>query len=173
MHHPPGDQCPAAPAAVQLFTPNRIYAAFLDAHQQGCSRGQPLLTEAGLLYAQEMIGLAGRGLAAQPNPRPPSESQSRPRWDAERRHLWLGEWLLKEFRQPAPNQTTILDVFEEQGWTAHIDDPLPPQEAEEDQDSKRRLHDTIKNLNRSLPPGTIRFRGDGTGQGVIWEPSPF
>jgi hypothetical protein len=51
----------------------------------------------------------------------------------------------------------------------HIDDPLPTWPDEEEEEVKRRLHDTIKNLNRTLPPGTIRFRGDGTGQGVRWE----
>jgi hypothetical protein len=30
------------------------------------------------------------------------------------------------------------------------------------------LHETLKNLNRALPLRTIRFRGDGTGQGVVW-----
>jgi hypothetical protein len=61
-------------------------------------------------------------------------------------------------------------VFQEQNWTAeHIDDPLPRMGEENDEDAKRRLHDTIKNLNRGLPRGTLRFRGDGTGQGVFGE----
>jgi hypothetical protein len=77
---------------------------------------------------------------------------------------------VKEFRQPAPNQTRLLDVFQEQGWaTAHIDDPLPGHREETEEDAKRRLQETIKNLNRGLLPGTIRFRGDGTGQGIRWQ----
>ena len=92
-----------------------------------------------------------------------------PWWDPEGWRLWLGGRVLKAFRQPAWNQTALLGVFQEQGWAAHIDDPLRRTDGEGEEDAKRRLHDTIKNLNRGLPPGTIRFRGDGTGQGVSWE----
>jgi hypothetical protein len=64
----------------------------------------------------------------------------------------------------------LLDVFQEQGWeNKHIDDPLLVIEGETEADAKRRLHETVKNLNRTLPLGTIRFRGDGTGQGATWE----
>ena len=92
--------------------------------------------------------------------------------------MWLSTRLLKTFRQPAPNQTTILDVFQEDEWAkSHIDDPLSRSVGEDEADARRRLHETIKNLNRGLPPGTIRFHGDGTGEGVRWEydrgqPSP-
>jgi hypothetical protein len=85
------------------------------------------------------------------------------------RRLWLAGVLLKEFRQPSPNQTRLLDAFQEQGWVfQHIDDPLPSWPEADEEEAKRRLHDTIKNLNRSLPSGSIRFQGDGTGQGVRW-----
>jgi hypothetical protein len=60
----------------------------------------------------------------------------------------------------------VLCAFEEEGWPARIDDPLPPQQ---DQDSKRRLSDTIKCLNRKQSHHLIHFRGDGTGEGVVWE----
>jgi hypothetical protein len=76
---------------------------------------------------------------------------------------------VKRFRQPARNQTTILAAFQEQGWASHIDDPLPLGQGEDASDAKRRLHETIKNLNKNLPSHTLRFRGDGTGEGVTWE----
>ena len=50
--------------------------------------------------------------------------------------------------------------------TERIDDPLPPVP---EQDPKRRLHDTIKCLNRNHRRKAIRFHGDGTGEGVCWE----
>jgi hypothetical protein len=82
----------------------------------------------------------------------------------------VGDQLLKEFRQPAPHQTLLLAVFQEQAWRpAHVDDPIPLRDGESQEDAKRRLHETIRNLNRGLPPATIYFRGDGTGQGVIWD----
>ena len=88
-----------------------------------------------------------------------------PRWDPARRELWLGDFLIKRFRQPSPNQERILAVFQEEGWPPSIDDPLPYQA---DQDSKRRLHDTIHNLNRCQRNCLIHFSGDGTGERILW-----
>ncbi|MCA9067957.1 MAG: hypothetical protein KDA84_03490, partial [Planctomycetaceae bacterium] len=68
---------------------------------------------------------------------------------------------------PAINQETVLTAFEEEGWPARIDDPLPPHG---NVNPRRRLHDTIKHLNKSQHIHLILFRGDGTGKGVIWEP---
>jgi hypothetical protein len=68
-----------------------------------------------------------------------------PQWDKERQELRLGQLVVKQSKVPAPNQEMILASFQE-GWPPRIDDPLPPQA---DQDSKRRLHDTIITLNRA------------------------
>jgi hypothetical protein len=92
-----------------------------------------------------------------------------PKWDAVRRTLMLGRLLVKRFRQPAICQVTILTALEEDGWLSRIDDPLPPCPGLE---SKRRLHDTINNLNRHQCRPLIRFAGDGTGLGVMWELLP-
>jgi len=89
-----------------------------------------------------------------------------PRWDCDRRELWVGARLVKQFRQRSANQETVLAAFEEEGWPCSIDDPLPPRPK---QDPKRRLHDTIRSLNRRQKHRLIRFVGDGTGQRVIWE----
>jgi hypothetical protein len=89
-----------------------------------------------------------------------------PRWDGELRELRLGGKLLKGYKLPAPNQEAILAAFEEEGWPPRVDDPLPPQP---EQDPKRRLHDTLKALNRHQKHQLIRFLGDGTGEGVRWE----
>ena len=89
-----------------------------------------------------------------------------PTWDSERHELRVGDELVKEFKWPATNQELILGTFEEDGWPPHVDDPLPPQP---EQDSKRRLHDTIKCLNRNQKNRLLHFRGDGTGEGVVWE----
>lgn len=94
---------------------------------------------------------------------------SKPRWDRERQELRLGEIVIKQFKVPAANQERILAAFEEDGWPVRIDDPLPPSS---EQDSKRRLHDTINSLNRNQKRNLIRFLGDGSGQGVRWERIP-
>jgi hypothetical protein len=90
----------------------------------------------------------------------------KPRWDAIRRELSLAGLIVKRFRVPARNQETILGVFEEEGWTAHIHDPLP---VTHDIDAPTRLHDAINRLNgRQINP-LLRFHGDGKGTGVFWE----
>ena len=94
------------------------------------------------------------------------ELEARPRWDSELNELRMDQVLIKRFRWQAINQAMVLCAFEEEGWPEHIDDPLPPQPG---LDPKRRLHDTIKCLNRGHKIPLIRFRGDGTGQGIVWE----
>ena len=89
-----------------------------------------------------------------------------PTWDANLHELTVGLVLVKRFKWPALNQETLLAAFQEEGWPLRIDDPLAPQP---EQDSKRRLHDTIKSLNRNQRHRLLRFKGDGTGEGVRWE----
>jgi hypothetical protein len=101
----------------------------------------------------------GNGSAAKPAPK------MVPRWDRDRQELRVGPYLVKQFKVPALNQERILAAFEEEGWPVRIDDPLPPQQ---EQDPKRRLHDTINSLNRKQKHRLMRFMGDGTGQGIRW-----
>lgn len=89
-----------------------------------------------------------------------------PIWDTKRRELRLGDVVIKKFKWPAANQEQILRAFQEEGWPSKIDDPLPPNPKI---CPKRRLHDTIKCLNRRQLSNGIKFRGDGTGQGVLLE----
>ncbi|HTU26817.1 MAG TPA: hypothetical protein VMF30_15520 [Pirellulales bacterium] len=89
-----------------------------------------------------------------------------PTWDQERRELRLNDVVVKSFKLPSPNQEAILTALAEEHWPARIDDPLPPHV---ELDPKRRLHDTIKSLNRNQKHRLIRFSGDGTGEGVLWK----
>jgi hypothetical protein len=93
-------------------------------------------------------------------------SARRPRWNADLRELRVDGKLVKRFRVPSPNQERIVAAFEEEGWPPRIDDPLPPQP---EQDSKSRLRDTIKSLNRHQVNRLLHITGDGTGQGICWE----
>lgn len=89
-----------------------------------------------------------------------------PRWEDDKRELWYGGQLIKQFRGPACNQVTILACFAELSWPTRIDDPLSPKD---EIDPKKRLHDTIQSLNRKhVNKQLIRFNGDGTGTGVLW-----
>jgi hypothetical protein len=107
---------------------------------------------------------AAQGLPA-PKRQRRSARPTRPRWDPDRRILWLGHVVVKRFRLEAKNQELILAAFEEERWPVHLDDPLPPRP---DVDPKRRLHDTIKRLNRYQKPRCVHFEGDGTGRGIRW-----
>jgi hypothetical protein len=89
-----------------------------------------------------------------------------PRWDRERRTLYVGDQIVKQYREPSPNQEAVITAFHQEGWAHRIDDPLPPSS---DQDPKFRLHHTIQRLNNHQHHPLIRFRGDDTGQGVFWE----
>lgn len=97
---------------------------------------------------------------------PASPAQRSPRWDDQRHELWLGSVLVKRFKWKAANQESVLAAFEEEGWPSRIDDPLSPVA---DTDPKRRLSDAIKCLNRKQANPLIRFSGDGTGEGVLWD----
>jgi hypothetical protein len=125
-----------------------------------------VLTKEGVAFAHELIGSS-----AGPGSKPSAGSNGsglarRPVWDSERHELRVGDLLIKRFKWPAINQVALLAAFQEEEWPARIDDPLPPRP---EQDPKRRLHDTIKCLNRNQQSGLIHFRGDGTGEGVVWE----
>lgn len=91
-----------------------------------------------------------------------------PRWDPLKREFSYGGKLLKRFRRSAPNQERLLAAFEESGWPQRIDDPLP---VDAEIVPAQRLHDTIKQLNRTLVEPLLHFHGDGTGRGVCWRPT--
>ncbi len=129
-----------------------------------------VLTEAGKEYALTFCG--------EREERPKHESLSpgshrlfrrkgvAPHWDPERHELSVESCFVKRFKTPAMNQETILMAFEEESWPSRIDDPLPPLP---EIDPRRRLHDAIKCLNRHQLHKLVHFRGDGTGEGIVWE----
>lgn len=90
----------------------------------------------------------------------------RPVWDPARRILRVGNAVVKHFRVPAPSQEVIINAFADEGWAPRVDDPLPP---DNDSEPIRRLQSAIMCLNRNQLRRLLRFRGDGTGTGVIWE----
>jgi hypothetical protein len=89
-----------------------------------------------------------------------------PHWDPATHVLRIGGRVVKQYRVPSSTQEVILAAFQEEGWPPQIDDPLPPIH---DGCPKDRLRDTIRHLNSNQKNHLIRFRGDGTGQGILWE----
>lgn len=94
------------------------------------------------------------------------QAQPRPTWDAQRRELRVHGKVVRRFRVPAPNQTRILTAFAEADWPSRIPNPTP---LDPWTDPKKRLRDTLRSLNAGLR--VLRFRGDGTGEGILWESS--
>jgi len=130
-----------------------VHAALLHAHTTAAALGQPLLTSLGERLLTVIF----------------SASCFRPCWDTVHRQLTFGGRVLKEFRQPACQQTALLDQFQARDWPVEsISVSLPGAHGEPNCKPKSQLSTTIKNLNRSLPPDTIHFHGDGTGTGVRW-----
>lgn len=89
-----------------------------------------------------------------------------PLWNG--RELYFAGKVVKRYRNPGPNQQRVLEAFQEEKWPSRIDNPLS---ASESVDAQSRLSDTIKSLNRNHQHPLIRFRGDGTGKGVVWGPT--
>jgi hypothetical protein len=102
-------------------------------------------------------------------PGPPSPTptltvkQPTPVWNKDLCELTYRGTVIRQVKRPkvAKNVVRVLDAFQEDGWPDRIDDPLAPSK------NQQRLHETIKRLNDNLD--VIRFRSDGTGQGIVWE----
>lgn len=99
------------------------------------------------------------------------EPGPRPNYDGFRRRLRYGDRLVKIFRQPAPFQTALLVAFERNHWTRSYLFDVLSDHSDTNEERSTRLQSTVKNLNRCLAPGTIRFRCARTSLGVRWEPA--
>ncbi|HEX5445624.1 MAG TPA: hypothetical protein VFW87_17485 [Pirellulales bacterium] len=132
-----------------------------------------VLTPAGAALASELArGANGvrlaESLAASDPPRLAIAEPPRPRpphWDCNRQELRVGSSVVKQFKIPSDAEQTILAAFEEMHWPVRIDDPLP----QANDSSRWRLQQAIEALNQNQKHALIRFVGDGTGRGVLWE----
>src|SRR5262245_54625149 len=139
----------------------------LDADERARRAGLPLLTPIGRRYLVH-LSITTSGRVESERTLEHECGACLPHWDRDTRQLWLGSLLVKLFRQPAPNQTALLDAFQAHGWEkGHVSNPLSAEPGESTAAARQRLQDTIKNLNRALPHGTLYFRGDG-GSGAWW-----
>jgi hypothetical protein len=157
--------------ALEITSPNdegRLFQATgsLSFSDQTCFT----LTNRGIAAAE----LADASAAIRPTISPPrfdptftiGLTRQHPFWDSNGRTLIFAGRMVKQFKLQAINQERVLSAFQEELWPKRILDPLCPHP---NLDSKRRLSDTIKCLNRRQENSLIRFRGDGTGEGVLWE----
>jgi hypothetical protein len=89
-----------------------------------------------------------------------------PRYVADGRVFTWGAHVLKEFRNPAPNQVALVEHAEKQGWPSWMDDPLPRVSKS---GAKVRLRYTVEDLNKFQRPYLVHFKLDGTGRRWGWE----
>jgi hypothetical protein len=127
-----------------------------------------VLTRQGRSFIDDMIAGEPTGLDGRLLGQEMGGTQPRPNYVREDRVLlWQGR-LVKQFpRQPAQNQVLVLTAWEEQQFRSPLLDPLPRSDGV---DPRKRFHDTIKALNHNQVNPLLRFRGNGTVEGAIWEP---
>jgi hypothetical protein len=120
-----------------------------------------VLTAAGVVLARSLAS-SGQDL---PLAAPPPAGNLRPFWDGDLRELRCGDLVIKRLGRRATRQEPILATFQEDGWPHRIDDPLP---GEDGVVRWQRLHDAINHLNRAHRYAILRFRHDGSGEGICW-----
>ncbi|MEI8381036.1 MAG: hypothetical protein WCJ09_12965 [Planctomycetota bacterium] len=88
--------------------------------------------------------------------------KSHPVWNRDSGKLMFEGEIIRRVRTGVGiHITKILDAFEEDGWPERIDSPILKTNA-------GMVHrDAIRKLNSGLR--AIRFRSDGTGDGICWE----
>lgn len=101
----------------------------------------------------------------------------KPSWDG--RCLFIGNELVKKYRNPAINQSKILWAFQNSNWTTEVKDPFGIGEivAQEGANGIKRpvvqgwmqkRRDTVAELNGAQE--RISFESTGDGYGVTWKP---
>ena len=101
------------------------------------------------------------------------QSSTTPRWDNNQRELWYGDLLIKQYRQKFGTQEATLETFQEEGWPTSIDDPLPSKCPKPESEPRRRLRDTVNDLNKHhINPDIIHFDKNGHSNKVTWGLGP-
>jgi hypothetical protein len=96
------------------------------------------------------------------------EEGDTPVWDSATGELRFLSCLVRRFRNAASDQRAVLDAFQRQGWPERVKDPLP-HSGEEGLNVKKRLRDTVKNLNRDHEAPGMHFYATDAGRAVGWK----
>lgn len=114
-----------------------------------------VISHAGLVFHQRYGVAAGSSAGA-----------SAIRWDAACRELRVDGKLAKRFIRVARAQWAVLNAFQASNWQrlAQIECPTNGH-----RDPTHRLREIVAELNKGLDQSLIRFRMDGSGNGVIYD----
>jgi hypothetical protein len=128
-----------------------------------------VLTELGASLARAACPPPSRGDSITPSGQGgDSAARETPVWESTQGELRFRGRLVRRFRNAASHQRAILDAFESQGWPERLKDPLPYPENRRI-NLKRRLRDTIKNLNRDHETRCLHFYAADAGRAVGWQ----
>jgi hypothetical protein len=86
-------------------------------------------------------------------------NDARPRWDRERRELWLGAETLRTYTRHAHAQFVLLDAFERAAWPSSIANPL----------GRHSVKDTVEALNDGLTATRLRFQRGAGDATIRWK----
>jgi hypothetical protein len=113
------------------------------------------------LDAMRAVALSANEAGREEGRKEAAGERLKPRWNEHSRTLYLGDVVVKKFRKNlATNQIDVIEAFHHAGWVEGVPDPFG---------DPQKLGETLRDLNRRLTPGTIRFWRDGTGEGMTWE----
>ncbi|MGZ0172961.1 MAG: hypothetical protein ACKVHE_25785 [Planctomycetales bacterium] len=84
----------------------------------------------------------------------------KPCWNSDRSELSYRGVMIRHVRPIAKQVRLLLDAFEEEGWPERLDSPIRS-------GGKQKMREAVASLNRGLL--AIRFRADGSGEGILWE----
>jgi hypothetical protein len=87
-----------------------------------------------------------------------SQRLAPPVWDSDQRALSVRGVEVRKYRNPAANQTRILEEFQSREWSSRIENPFT---------DERTLNLTVCDLNRTISPPLIEFFCDGSSR-VGW-----
>lgn len=85
-----------------------------------------VITEAGVEFLHGIQEEASLPVSTIPMPKLAVVADPVPHWDRRMRTLYLGDCIVKRYRQPARNQETVLLAFEEEAWRTLSTTPSRP-----------------------------------------------
>jgi hypothetical protein len=126
-----------------------------------------VLTTRGLELAQFVLGHASKtDSASNGKPREPDVPHREvPDWNPKTGELRWKNRLVKKIACHAWTLRQLLQVFQKKHWGSPVKIKFEKNEC--DAETRQRLHEAIKGLNKNQH--LILFHGDGTGLGATWE----
>jgi hypothetical protein len=90
------------------------------------------------------------------------EDDHRPRWDRQRRQVWLGDDLLCTYVRHAPAQFALLDALQQAGWSQTIAAPR----------TRHSIKDAVEALNNRLEATRLRIQRLESDTRIEWRLTP-